>query len=78
MFNISFGKPFTINKINTFINKLLRTNIKPIYETPRAGDVNHSFTNIGKAQQFLGYQPKVDFLEGLRNIISSSNEVEQS
>ena len=31
----------------------------------RAGDVEHSLADIGKARQLLGYDPQVDVREGL-------------
>lgn len=69
VFNIAFGKRITINDLVNSINKLLSTNIQPHYADPRPGDVKHSLANTGKARQFLGYEPKVDFIAGLERII---------
>ena len=70
VFNAACGKRITINELVLNINKLLKSNIKPNYKEPRPGDVKHSLSNIGKAMQFLGYKPDVDFYEGLRRIIN--------
>jgi nucleoside-diphosphate-sugar epimerase len=43
------------------INDLLNTQIEAEYRAPRPGDIQHSLANIGKAQQFLGYQATIDF-----------------
>ena len=39
------------------------------YADERAGDVKHSLADISRAEQHLGYKPKVDFEEGLRRTI---------
>ena len=70
VFNIAYGKRVTINELISFINRLLDTNINPINANPRPGDVKHSLANIGKARQFLDYEPKVSLYNGLKNIIS--------
>ncbi len=70
VFNIAFGKRVTINDLVDSINKLLKTNLSAKYADPRPGDVKHSLANIGKARQFLEYEPKIDFYEGLKNVIN--------
>ncbi|UCE05320.1 MAG: SDR family oxidoreductase [bacterium] len=71
VFNIAYGKRVSINELVISINKLLNTKIEPHYADPRPGDIRHSMANIGKARQFLGYEPEVDFYEGLKKIISN-------
>jgi len=73
VFNIACGKRVTVNELVESINEILGTDIKPVYAEPRRGDVKHSLANIGKAQQFLGYEVKVEFFEGLKNIITYRN-----
>lgn len=69
--NVACGKQVTINELVKSINSLIGKNIEPILEDPRPGDVKHSLANIGKAQQFLNYEVKVDFFEGLQRVIDS-------
>jgi len=73
VFNIAFGKRVTLNDLVKKINKILNTSVVPNYSEPRPGDVKHSLANIGKARQFLGYDPKIDFEEGLRLTIEFMN-----
>src|ERR1700730_2815577 len=40
------------------------------YGAERAGDVKHSLADISRAEQCLGYKPKVDFDEGLSRTIA--------
>ena len=35
----------------------------------QAGDVEITFANIEKAEKLLGYSPKVDFNEGLKDFV---------
>lgn len=69
VFNAAYGKRVTINELVNSINKLLGTDVKPTYADPRPGDILHSLSNIGKARQFLGYEPKVDFYGGLKKLV---------
>ncbi|MCH8873601.1 SDR family oxidoreductase [candidate division KSB1 bacterium] len=79
VFNIAYGKRITLNDLVEKINGILGTTIKPVYSEPRAGDVKHSLANIGKARQFLGYDPKFDFDQGLKMTIDTmrKHEVEE-
>jgi len=71
VFNIAYGKRISINEVVASIKEIFNSNIAPFHTDPRPGDVKHSLANIGKARQFLGYEPEVDFHEGLRRIISN-------
>ncbi len=76
IFNIAFGKRITVNDLVKKINHLLGTSVEPNYTNSRPGDVKHSLANIGKARQFLGYDPKIDMEEGLKLTIEYSNKDE--
>jgi len=41
----------------------------PLVHTERGGDIKHSLADISKAEAGLGYNPKVDFEEGLRRTV---------
>lgn len=69
VFNVAFGKRVTINELINSINAVLKTEIKPTYEPPRPGDVKHSLANIGKARQFLDFDPDIDFHQGLKKVV---------
>lgn len=63
-FNIGLGKSTTINQLFEMINEIVGTDIKPVYEKERPGDVKHSLADISKAK-LLGYDPKANFKEEL-------------
>jgi UDP-N-acetylglucosamine 4-epimerase len=70
-FNVACGDRFTINELVKMINNSLGTEIEPIYDDPRPGDVRHSMADISKAHDLLGYEPEVQFEEGLDRTIST-------
>lgn len=69
IFNIGTGKSITINEMTELIINLLGSDIKPIHQEPRSGDVKHSLADITRAQSF-GYTPRHNLEEGLKEVIS--------
>jgi UDP-glucose 4-epimerase len=63
--NIACGERITLNAIVADINKLLGTQITPVYEPVRAGDVRDSLADLTEARRLLGYEPAILFSEGL-------------
>lgn len=68
-FNVGCGGRVTINELVDSLNDLLGTDIDPIYDDPRPGDVRHSHADISKAEDLLDYDPEVEFKEGLEQTI---------
>ena len=69
VFNIGCGQQTSISRLATLIGEMMETDAKPVYTSSRPGDVRHSRADIGKAQQLLGYEPKVGLKAGLRRTI---------
>ncbi len=69
VFNIGCGQQTSINRLANLIGEMMETDAKPIYTSSRPGDVRHSRADIRKAQQLLGYEPKVELKAGLRRTI---------
>ncbi len=67
--NIACGTEISLNELAEKINEVLGTNVAPVYDTERVGDVKHSLANISKAKKLLRYEPIVSFDEGLRKTI---------
>lgn len=68
--NIACGQRITVNEIIKLINQILGRNVKPTYQSNRAGDVKHSLASIDLAKKIIGYEPVVSFQDGLRNAIA--------
>lgn len=65
VYNIACGMRVSLNEVVRTLNRILGTDLKPIYQPPRAGDIKHSTADITRAQTDLGYIPTVGFEEGL-------------
>lgn len=67
--NVATGSRITLNETFEILRELTGYRGKPAYAPPRAGDIRDSLADIGRAQKLLGYQPRVDFREGLRRTV---------
>lgn len=65
--NIGAGNPITLTNLGKLILKLTgKENLKLEYTDPRSGDIKHSFADLTKSKNLLGFQPKYNQEEGLR------------
>jgi nucleoside-diphosphate-sugar epimerase len=69
VFNAACGGRVTVNELVEMLNELLDTDIDPIYDDPRPGDIRHSHADISKARELLGYEPEVEFEDGLERTV---------
>ncbi len=69
VFNIATGRRVTLNETFKLLQGLTSYAGSPIYDVERGGDIKHSLADISAAEQHLGYQPKVDFEDGLRRTV---------
>lgn len=68
-FNVACGGRYTLLDLLTKTKEILGSDIKPVHEATRAGDVRDSQASIEAAQQAFGYRVSVDFAEGLQKTI---------
>lgn len=68
--NIACGESISLLRLVSAINKTIKKDIQPKFESVRAGDVKHSLADISKAKRLIGYIPLVPFHEGLRRTIN--------
>ena len=69
VFNCACGKPFTLNQTYKMLAELTGYKNPPRYGPPREGDIKHSYADISAAREAFGYEPAVDFAEGLRRTV---------
>jgi UDP-glucose 4-epimerase len=69
-FNVACGRQYNLLELIASINRVLGTSIEPNFEPARAGDVRDSLADITAARSALGYEPTIDFDEGLRRSIA--------
>lgn len=70
-FNVGCGERQTVNELVGTLNEKLGTELDPIYDDPRPGDVRHSMADISKARDLLDYEPSVDFETGIERTIAA-------
>jgi len=69
VFNAANGKSITLLELIGAINEVLGIRVQPRFDPPRVGDIRESMADITQARTLLGYEPQVDFHEGLRRSI---------
>jgi len=69
--NIAFGEQITLNSLWRLISdSMSSSDIQPIYQSTRVGDIKHSLADITLAKEFLNYCPIFNVKEGLDLLIS--------
>ena len=75
VYNVALNERITLKKLHQIIQKQLLKKIDnfkikdPVYRDFRKGDVRHSLANIDKAKKYLGYNPKYNVEDGLKQSI---------
>jgi dTDP-L-rhamnose 4-epimerase len=72
VFNIGSGRPISIRQLAAEMAGVLGLeHLRPeITGRYRSGDIRHCFADIGHARRVLGYQPRVELCDGLRELAS--------
>ena len=75
IFNVASGKAIRIIDIAQKVIQLTGAALKPqILGQARKGDIRHCYANISSIQKEIGWEPKVSFEEGLRELIEWSRD----
>ncbi|MEM2320804.1 MAG: NAD-dependent epimerase/dehydratase family protein [Candidatus Bathyarchaeia archaeon] len=70
IFNVGTGKAHSFNDIVDMINKLLRKDIKPIYEPNLIKNyVYHTLADTTKAERLLGFKAKIALEDGIKSLL---------
>lgn len=69
IYNVGSGNRITINELAKLILSLISSDLQPILQEPRPGDIKHSLADISKIKT-LGYDPNYSLKEGLEETIS--------
>jgi dTDP-L-rhamnose 4-epimerase len=70
VFNIGSGRNYTVLEVARRLSEVLgKESIEPVVTGKyRVGDIRHCFSDITLARELLGYEPKVDFNDGLAEL----------
>ncbi|MAG08766.1 nucleoside-diphosphate-sugar epimerase [Candidatus Woesearchaeota archaeon] len=77
VFNIGTGRPTSIKRVAEVVARLCGKEIMPnITKKFRKGDIRHCIADVSKIKSKLGFEPKTEFEEGVKEIIEWSSNVE--
>jgi len=65
VFNVGTGGRVSLNQTLELLRRITGKRLEAKYDPPREGDIRDSQADIGKARELLGYEPTVQFEEGL-------------
>jgi UDP-N-acetylglucosamine 4-epimerase len=68
--NIGAGGQTSLLELIDVLKKELNVDIEPIFGPNRYGDIPHSNADISKAQNMLGYDPKISFEMGMKKYVN--------
>lgn len=68
-YNIGMGRAVSLLDLVNALNTVLGTSMIPEFAPSRTGDILHSYGDITRAREALGYAPAVDIEEGLRRTV---------
>ncbi|MGO9598385.1 MAG: SDR family oxidoreductase [Isosphaeraceae bacterium] len=72
VFNVGTGQSISLLDLVASLNRIFGTNLEPIFQPPRAGDVRDSLASLERIEKVLGYKPLVPFEEGLRRTVKAT------
>jgi UDP-N-acetylglucosamine/UDP-N-acetyl-alpha-D-glucosaminouronate 4-epimerase len=64
--NVATGGSVTVNALADAIGLMLGKPIEKVFEPAREADVEASWADVEAAKRLLGYEPRIDFDDGLR------------
>lgn len=65
VYQIASGVETTINLLASMVKDIGGSNVEIIYKPARAGEIQRNYSDIAKAENILGYKPKVRLNKGL-------------
>jgi UDP-glucose 4-epimerase len=71
MFNVSAGRPATVNELADTIARIMERDVERRFAPERPGDIRDSWADISAARDVLGYEPRVELEEGLRRTVDA-------
>ncbi len=69
VFNVGLGIPSSVNNLFRDLKKIIKSGIESDYCPARLGDVRKTQADIQKAKEVLGWQPRINFYQGLEKTV---------
>ena len=74
--NIGTGVGTSVNEVFQHLQGLTESDTPPIFGAPRPGDVRHITLDPSRAKRILGWEPRVELIEGLTETIASMRDTD--
>ncbi|MBC8500871.1 MAG: SDR family oxidoreductase [Nanoarchaeota archaeon] len=69
VYNVASGKRTSVLELVEIMNEVLGTDLKPIHEKSRPGDVKHSYANVSKAKSDLKFKSQINLQQGIKIVL---------
>jgi len=69
--NVAAGHRVSLMEMVSVLEAIVGYAVPSEFSPSRVGDVTHSYADISVAREVLGYEPRVGFLDGLRQTVES-------
>ncbi len=70
--NVGSGVPTSINALVEVVGRVLGKKLTPLHVTAESGGVSRLCADLSRAQERLGYQPRVSLEEGIRRTVEAA------
>ncbi|HNZ24238.1 MAG TPA: GDP-mannose 4,6-dehydratase [Polyangiaceae bacterium] len=70
VYNLGAGKPFSVNELVSTIERVMQTQAIIRHAEEQKGDVPTTFACTQRAEQQLGWSPRIDLEEGIRRFVA--------
>jgi UDP-N-acetylglucosamine/UDP-N-acetyl-alpha-D-glucosaminouronate 4-epimerase len=71
VFNVATGHGVTLNGLVRLLAEIIGSDVEPVYEEARPGEVRHSQADVSRAREALGFEPAITIEEGLSRTVES-------
>ncbi len=69
--NVGTGEEISVNELCEVMMEIMHFSERPIYGPARRGDIRRSCADISRAREVLGYEPKIQLKDGLRDLLAT-------
>lgn len=69
VFNIACGQRHSLLETYSILSDIIHFKKAPKFLQARPGDIRHSQADISRAQEYLGYEPRISFRDGLERTV---------
>jgi len=71
--NIGTGRRTTINELAKLVMSVAGREVPVKHAPPRKGDIRHSVASVERARRVLGWEPKIELVDGLRTLLDATD-----